>query len=69
MLIDTPTSNKGNTNSDEMAERFSHPDNRDAICQLIKKAEDRENYEKLLQDLNKRHLSLVWYIFNILHGT
>ena len=52
MLIDTPTPNGGNTNTGEIAERFCNPDNRAVICELIKKTDDRENFGKLLQDVN-----------------
>ena len=52
MLIDTPTSNGGNTNNGMMAERFLHPKNREIICSLILNGTDRENFEVLLRDMN-----------------
>ena len=61
MLIDSPTSNGGNTNSGEMAQRFTSPEIRSVICSLIKKSDDRENFEILLQDMN--------VIFSVTQGT
>ena len=52
MLIDTPTSAGGNTNTGELAERFLHPDNQELICSLISNTTDRENFSVLLRDLN-----------------
>ena len=52
MLIDTPTSQGGNTNTVTLAERFLHPDNREVVCSLIHNTVDRENFSILLRDLN-----------------
>ena len=53
MLIELiPQLLKGGTPIQLKWQRGCHSDNRGAIYQLIKKVEDRENYEKLLQDLN-----------------
>lgn len=37
MLIDSPTSAGGNTNTGVLAENFLHPQHRDTICSMIKK--------------------------------
>lgn len=52
MLIDTPISGGGTTNTGVMAERFFKPKIRDTICSLIKSEEDREHFKVLLRDLN-----------------
>ena len=52
MLIDTPTSDGGNTNNGTMVERVLHPDNREKIYSLINNTSDRENFEILLRDMN-----------------
>ena len=52
MLIDTPTSGGGNTNTGVMAERFLDPDVRDTICEIIPNSTDRQNFSQLLRDLN-----------------
>ena len=51
-FTDTPTSQGGNTNNGEMAQRFLDPQNRELICSLINNSEDREIFEVLLRDLN-----------------
>ena len=52
ILVDLPTAWGGNTNSGVLAQRFFDPKSRDAICELIKNDDDRENYRTLLRDLN-----------------
>ena len=52
ILVDVPTAGGGNTNSGVLAQRFFYPKSRDAICELIKNDDDRENYRTLLRDLN-----------------
>ena len=36
MLVDTPTSEGGNTNNGVMAESFLNPDNREKVCSIIR---------------------------------
>ncbi|CAL4094100.1 unnamed protein product [Meganyctiphanes norvegica] len=52
MLIDTPQSGGGNTNTGVLAEKYFNPDFRQDICSLIKNEENKENFEILLRDLN-----------------
>ena len=52
MLIDTPTSGGGNTNTGGIAEKFLQPQHREAICSIISNADDMENFEILSQNLN-----------------
>lgn len=51
-LVDTPTSGGGNTNVGGTAERFFAEENRDAICQIIRKESDRTAFSKLLSMFN-----------------
>ena len=51
-LIDTPTSNGGNTNTQGISDRFFSPRNREDICSNIRKESDRVAYSTLLQKVN-----------------
>ena len=46
-------SNKGNTNTGPVSERFFAPENRASICAKINKASDRAAYSTLLSLFNK----------------
>ena len=52
-LMDTPTSNGGNTNTGGLAKRFFDPKNREVIGSCINNQEDRENFITLLGYFNK----------------
>ena len=51
-LIDTPTSDGGNTDSGGIAERFFSSESREDICSLILNQNHREAYSKLLELYN-----------------
>ena len=59
LVIDTPTSAGGNTNSGPTAESFFEPKNREKICSVLKKTEDREKFSKLM--------SRFYIVFRIVH--
>ena len=42
MLVDTPTSDGGNTNNGTMVERFLNENNQEKVCSLIKNNSDRD---------------------------
>lgn len=52
MVIDTPTSAGGNTNTGVLAKKWFSPEHREAICSVILKSEDRYNYSMLLSKFN-----------------
>ncbi|CAL4174377.1 unnamed protein product, partial [Meganyctiphanes norvegica] len=52
ILIDTPTSDGGNTNAGNLAERFLDPNIREKVCSLINNVTHRENFEVLMRDVN-----------------
>ena len=52
MLMDSPCTSGGNTNSGPIADRFFSEKERPAICSLILNQEDRDNYMILLSKLN-----------------
>ena len=52
LLIDVPTSGGGTTNNGSVATRFFSQKNRDIICELIKKEEDRDNFKLFLTKMN-----------------
>ena len=52
ILMDTPSSNGGNTNCGPLAEKFFSQKFRDRICELIKNQEDRANYCEMLMNLD-----------------
>lgn len=52
LLVDSPTSAGGNTNTGPVARRFFSPDNREAICSIIDGAEDCGKYGLLLGQIN-----------------
>ena len=58
MLIDSPSTNGGNTNCGPLADRFFSIRHREEICSLILNSEDRENY-KLFLSLTNIVLSVV----------
>ena len=51
-LIDTPTSNGGNTNYGGIADRFFGQEHREDICSIILNESDRSAFSKLLQLFN-----------------
>ena len=52
-LVDCPTVIGGNTNSGPIADRFFSPKNREDICSLILREQDRLNFSKLLSYFNQ----------------
>ena len=52
ILIDTPTSDGGNTNAGNLAESFLDPNIREKVCSLINNVTHRENFEVLMRDVN-----------------
>lgn len=52
-LVDCPTQIGGNTNTGPVADRFFSIKNRETICSLILKQEDRANFSVLLSFFNK----------------
>ena len=52
ILIDTPTSAGGNTNTGPLAKQWFSPELRDQICSIIDDPVDREGYSELLQKFN-----------------
>lgn len=53
MLLDTPTSGGGNTNSGNLAEKFFSPVYRGVIIELIRNTSDKNNFELVLSYFNK----------------
>lgn len=52
ILMDSPSSSGGNTNTGPLADRFFSKMNRDHICSVILNEEDRKNYEEFLSLTN-----------------
>ena len=52
LLVDSPTSAGGNTNTGPVAKRFFSPNNREAICSLIDGDANRINYNVFLGQMN-----------------
>ncbi len=52
ILIDTPTSAGGNTNTNPLAKQWLSPELQDQICSIIDVSVDREGYSELLQKFN-----------------
>ena len=52
MLIDTPTCNGGNINTEVLAKKCVAPKNRENICTLIKKFQNRDACRILLMKVN-----------------
>ena len=53
LLLDTPTSNGGNTNNGPTADRFFDKKNREKICSVIRNQVDRQKFHTLLCFFNK----------------
>ena len=52
MMIDTPTSSGGNTNTGPLAKEWFSPKFREAICSVVEDPVDHENFRELLSKFN-----------------